>query len=1043
MGTYDSPYVFVRIPLYPFFHWCRGGSRIPSALRDVQTWDRALASAVDDAVALLRDPVAFEAMWLAASDFANRVQKRYRLTGALDPTVSLSLRRFQRRMSSRTTPFGTFVGVGVVPVRCDVNVAARLVVSDRSETKRFTQFDSEYLRSLIRSRLEKRMAQRGDCGVETNESCYCVGATLKYTRKNPGSSRAPGFEVASATHDKCLETLLCLANGGRGLRDLAEAMAERFTVESSEASEYVRAALDEQLLLPRAYPTLTWIEPSLGSRLRDGDVSTDFIKAAGKLREIDKDGIGRSVEQYDDVFAEMEVEREALDPGMDQRIQVDTHRPMNGSAVSTHLCRTVLKAAQALRTLCPPRKNYEFEAFKEAFRWRYGEHFVPLVVALDEEVGIGYQWSRGFARLRHRLSVDYFERCEVERESPGPFQLVIQGVEECWTTGSTVLEVSGEELERIRAERPSLPFPDAFGALVYPSKGMRDGEVAFLRGLAGPSAVMALSRFCHVDGTIESAVRDLVRLEEALFPEALFVEVVHLPQERVGNVVSRPVLRGYEMPLLGESALPVEQQIRISDLLMRVDERGIVFWSRHHNRRVIPRLSNAFNHRHRLNLPSYRFLGAAQVDGLSSPLEWRWGLLANARFLPRVVFQDVVLCRASWRVGNRGFRSETDFQSACAVADWAVEKGLPRHVCRLDDDRELVFDLDDPLDALEFAKHRWRPDDRVYEMFPTPEEFVATGPDGGYLAELLIPYVARTSKELEAPAPALSTVDIHGGASAPGWLSLKVYLEEAAADRFLLDVARTCAADAVARGFFSLWFFIRYGDPDWHLRLRFRQGEQRKVSDGLSFVMERLLGLVGSVVRRIEIANYEQEVERYGGPECIALAEEIASADSVAAIEVLNIERSMGLPYDERWRLVLASVVKLVEDFRLTDEQRLQLFASFRDNLVKEFAMGKAFFRENAVRFREERTFLRSVIGGLYEGPAMGSFLARSMKLKTSVERYREVLGSGRAERLLPVVASFAHMAANRLLREDHRRQELRIYDLLTQALRSEAARGR
>lgn len=43
-------------------------------------------------------------------------------------------------------------------------------------------------------------------------------------------------------------------------------------------------------------------------------------------------------------------------------------------------------------------------------------------------------------------------------------------------------------------------------------------------------------------------------------------------------------------------------------------------------------------------------------------------------------------------------------------------------------------------------------------------------------------------------------------------------------------MVRPVVRSVLGAGAASGWFFIRYGDPDWHLRLRF-QGEPRRLWD--------------------------------------------------------------------------------------------------------------------------------------------------------------------------------------------------------------------
>ena len=52
------------------------------------------------------------------------------------------------------------------------------------------------------------------------------------------------------------------------------------------------------------------------------------------------------------------------------------------------------------------------------------------------------------------------------------------------------------------------------------------------------------------------------------------------------------------------------------------------------------------------------------------------------------------------------------------------------------------------------------------------------------------------------------------------WLYAKLYTGIATADDVLLEVIAPLTQEALRRGAADKWFFIRYADPQWHLRLR-------------------------------------------------------------------------------------------------------------------------------------------------------------------------------------------------------------------------------
>src|SRR5262249_21840790 len=126
--------------------------------------------------------------------------------------------------------------------------------------------------------------------------------------------------------------------------------------------------------------------------------------------------------------------------------------------------------------------------------------------------------------------------------------------------------------------------------------GTSDEFLIALGPVSGPSGARLLARFCHTDPALRDRVEALLRDEEALRPDAVFAEVVHVPEhERTGNILSRPVLRGYEIAFHGHSGAPRTRQLPLSDLLVSVAGGEVRLRSARLGRRVIPRLSSAHN----------------------------------------------------------------------------------------------------------------------------------------------------------------------------------------------------------------------------------------------------------------------------------------------------------------------------------------------------------------------------------------------------------------------------------------------------------------
>ncbi|HBI3601831.1 TPA: thiopeptide-type bacteriocin biosynthesis protein [Staphylococcus aureus] len=82
----------------------------------------------------------------------------------------------------------------------------------------------------------------------------------------------------------------------------------------------------------------------------------------------------------------------------------------------------------------------------------------------------------------------------------------------------------------------------------------------------------------------------------------------------------------------------------------------------------------------------------------------------------------------------------------------------------------------------------------------------------------------------------------------------------------------------------SDYFFIQYNDPKPHIRLRLFSSPENLIHD--LKIIEYLHSF--EFVKKIDIADYEREIERYGGEEKIELAEEIFKKDSKNILQLIH-----------------------------------------------------------------------------------------------------------------------------------------------------------
>lgn len=1020
----SSDVVVMRTPLLPMeeLEWW-------SAVAHDRTQLRARLQSLADR------PEIAEALFVASPDLADSLgQWRRDPESKKGKRTEQGLVRYFLRMVSRPTPFGLFSGC----TAGRVGDRTRLTLAARGSYRRHSRLDMDYLFALC-EHLARDPEVRAELLFRPNSSLYEAAGRLRFAESRVHGRLRSYHLVAFDAFDALRDTLRRAKDGAR-LHDLATALVVsdphadpdmEITLEDAQA--FLHDLVDNQLLLPELGLLVTGQESTTGllrqlDELRvAGDVRNRLAQSDRTLSDVDANGLGASTQRYRDLARDLQPLGVPVE--LSRLFQVDLVKPASEVVIGETVIAEVLRGVEILHRFSRGGAERPLDEFRSSFVERYGsEREVPLLDALDEETGIGYDRSGNAAAEASPLLSDL----PLQRRGAGLRQawqnsdaVRLQLLGQALAEGRTEIALTEEDIKRLEnPERP--PMPDAFHTAVVlgasSSEAIERGDFRLLfQGGMGPSGARMLGRFCHVDDAIRESVEKHVAAEEALRPEAVFAEVVHLPAGRLGNILARPVLREHEIVFLGNSGAPRDRQIPLDDLVVTVSGEQIRLRSRSLDREVIPRLSTAHNTNGGLGV--YRFLAALQRP---VALQWDWGVLDSAPFLPRVVSGRVVLSRARWRVSG----------AEMLAPDFRERHRMPRYVLFSDRDNELLVDFENAmaLDAV-IDLVRSRDEITLNELFPAPDELCAEGPEGRFFHELIVPFTRKPASSSASAAASRAPSPLIARTFPPGseWLYAKLYTGTATADRVLCDELAPLAAEMVASGAARRWFFIRYGDPGWHLRVRFHgdpSALRNRVQPALEELAQRLID--AGVVWKVQFDTYEREVERYGGPESIELVEEIFHRDSEAVLAMLQ-SSSGDAGADLRWHLMLAGIDRLYADFGFDLPARLSLAERSRDAIGRQY--GYASLRDRlAGRFRANRAALERVLDSPI--PALDQRSAFIAPIA------RELLTRRLHAPLHTMLPSIIHMFVNRLARSAGPEHELVLYDYLVQLYKSRMARS-
>lgn len=261
------------------------------------------------------------------------------------------------------------------------------------------------------------------------------------------------------------------------------------------------------------------------------------------------------------------------------------------------------------------------------------------------------------------------------------------------------------------------------------------------------------------------------------------------------------------------------------------------------------------------------------------------------------------------------------------------------------------------------------------------------------------------------------------------WLYYKIYCGVKTADFVLSDTLKECIETLLAEKYISKWFFIRYNDPDSHIRLRFKIDNP----ENIGIVITKLQVLFGglqeqNLIWKVQTDTYARELERYGNT-TYELSESIFQADSELVLEYITLKN-----YFENDTTALLFSFHAIDQFltlfELTKEEKFKLLDRLQLSFKTEFQADKILKKELDKQYRSLEKELESFLN--FEqtenfAPIYEVVNQKSDKIKPVISNLKTNLDVD----LFSFLGSHIHMMLNRQFTSRQREYELVIYDHL------------
>ena len=965
-----------------------------------------------------RDPLVRTALAVGSKDLLAELERAGTRTGRAARRPRAKLLRYLIRMSTRPTPYGLFAAVGLA----ELGTATDLRIGEPAARTR-TRPDMQWLLRLV-ALLEARPEVRRRLRLVANPAARRHGDRILLAERATLGDGANASPVGIRATGVVLRALRA-ARTPVTWEQLAQDLLETPEATPEKVEQLLTELWEQTFLLCELRPPLTHPSPArhvvdclagVAPAAAERDALEALLEAMAGWDEL-------AMHERPAAYRSLGAIAARAVPDFDDTVaQVDAALALRGAALHEDVAREAADAAELLLRLSPASGTGTLDAYRRAFAGRYGtDREIPLLELLDPEHGLGSPAGHG----HHRAGVD---QAKLALRNQTLRRLAIDALRD----RRLVVTLDDATLAHLVLCTPTATdAPVSLDLAVFVvARSLADIDSGAFQLLIGPNlggqeAGRNLGRFGDLLGSAGArALADAAAAAGSQHPGDVAVEVVYLPRNgRSANVAIRPRVHSHEIAMGTMPGVAPDDAIALADVLVGV--RDGRFYAR------VPSLQGDLRARagHMLNAvqapPACRLLEDIARDGRMQLSSFDWGPVAELAFLPRIQRGRVILAPAQWQIDVATRDADLDPAQpgfAAAVARWREAWMVPRHAYLTFADNRLLLDLESPeqLEALREELRGLTPGGWLVlqEPLPAPEHAWLTGPGGQHLTELVVPLALRAPApappaDAERPAAATRTRRHAAGLvedrlRPPGsdWLYIKLYGPREAEEDLLTGPLRSFCRFATGSGLAQRWFFLRYSDPDPHLRLRFGGTPDVLVAELLPMVCAWAGELIAEGrSERFCVDTYEREVERYGGSSAIASAEALFAADSVAVVELLQLARSRRSSLD-RATLAVVSIDALLEGLGLDRAERL---AWCRRQVSEKHLSGDD--------YRARREQLRQLLGRGGAPELTHVLSTRDTALTTIASRLRELDALDELESPLErLCESYVHLHCNRLL---------------------------
>ncbi|MET9670622.1 lantibiotic dehydratase [Streptomyces sp. NPDC006475] len=808
--------------------------------------------------------------------------------------TAMTLARYASRMAHRPTPFGLQAGVALVSFEGGHGWPP----IERGDAIKTVLPDAGWLAEVVKASMQDpELRHRATVAIN---NLYTIRGDRILIPNHDGPE---GGQTLSIRISPILTEILGTASRPILYSDLLCTLSKNFDKPSEKIDEYLRTLIEKELLIASTSTVIqnrSTLSEHLTSVARPlSDLHRDLTRILSDMAQYSQTG---NSDVAVDQWIKLTEETQRINPVPRSAPQVDLSYSRK-IAVPSEAISEAENCARVLWKISGGGKYYQhLDEYRSLFQEKYGVGGQVLIEELiDPHRGLGFPRTYSSTRLegsshRHNMPTGFASH---------RLDLLCRGLMD----PAREVELTERDIVRLSSDRdkqePAGSIDFGFRLMAKSVRDVANGNFFIdASSLGSSSAGSLIGRFSDALGVSG----ELGNLLSRATPDGVIPAYVRFRPNSIRglNLVPMADLTPLEIPVGVFPNRNDSENIDWRSLVIVDTDHGFKVFREGSGQEIRPVAPHSLMLRGQVPDLARFLLELRYTNPANVWSTWDWRELATSPCLPRVRIGRSVLSLLSWAPDTSLRDSVHDSEKwEESFVRWKEQGRIPDQVTIVSGDRSHQLNL-----AERFHREIFRDDlrkDSTIRVRERPETWGDFEWLDGQAHEIVLPMVVQRDPESQARGSKRTTLGATRQLAKPArnekntWIYVKLYAIKQAHDQIIADLIPRIVGDAADK--IDRWFFIRYADPEDHIRLRLRQSDS--AGDIWPQLMNTLTNLKeAGIIYRYSTDLYEPEFDRYGGADRMGEAEQIFCQDSQLVVAELRSQAMTGRSLSRKVQIV-------------------------------------------------------------------------------------------------------------------------------------------